>query len=237
MPLDPSKAPQGPRDAAEIRERARIRQTGGLEPCTGPPRPSPPDAWQPHSRYGWPTRAGPYYRGPGMPDPTPRPGLSTVTIGALCGIAAATCWGAGFVAAKHGIAKGLAPTDLAFHRFVWSGLLLMPLVARAGLGDLGGVGWPRGLVILLLAGPLQAITSYTGFTLAPLGHGAVIHPASRGPGRHPAGLSRAGRAADADTDRGRCGDRARPDRVCGRGHHHARRRRAFGRRCCLRAPG
>ncbi len=113
-----------------------------------------------------------------MSDPTPRPGLSTVTIGALCGIAAATCWGAGFVAAKHGIVKGLAPTDLAFHRFVWSGLLLMPLVARAGLGDLGGVGWPRGLVILLLAGPLQAITSYTGFTLAPLGHGAVIHPAS-----------------------------------------------------------
>lgn len=113
-----------------------------------------------------------------MPDPTPRPGLSTVTIGALCGIAAATCWGAGFVAAKHGIVKGLAPTDLAFHRFVWSGLLLMPLVARAGLGDLGGVGWPRGLVILLLAGPLQAITSYTGFTLAPLGHGAVIHPAA-----------------------------------------------------------
>jgi drug/metabolite transporter (DMT)-like permease len=82
------------------------------------------------------------------------------------------------VAAKHGIVKGLAPTDLAFHRFVWSGLLLMPLVARAGLGDLGGVGWPRGLVILLLAGPLQAITSYTGFTLAPLGHGAVIHPAA-----------------------------------------------------------
>jgi drug/metabolite transporter (DMT)-like permease len=82
------------------------------------------------------------------------------------------------VAAKHGIVKGLAPTDLAFHRFVWSGLLLMPLVARAGLGDLGGVGWPRGLVILVLAGPLQAITSYTGFTLAPLGHGAVIHPAA-----------------------------------------------------------
>ena len=40
------------------------------------------------------------------------------------------CWAAGFVAAKHGIAKGLSPTDLAFHRFVWSGLLLMPLVAQ-----------------------------------------------------------------------------------------------------------
>jgi drug/metabolite transporter (DMT)-like permease len=30
----------------------------------------------------------------------------------------------------------------------------------------------------VLAGPLQAIVSYTGFTVAPLGHGAVIHPAA-----------------------------------------------------------
>jgi drug/metabolite transporter (DMT)-like permease len=56
--------------------------------------------------------------------------------------------------------------------------LLLPGVLRAGLGDLGGIGWRRGLVILVLAGPLQAIVSYTGFTLAPLGHGAVIHPAA-----------------------------------------------------------
>ncbi len=99
-------------------------------------------------------------------------------MGILCGIAAATCWAVGFVAAKHGIAVGFTPADLAFHRFVWSGLLLLPVMARAGLADLGGVGWRRGLVILVLAGPLQAITSYTGFTFAPLGHGAVIHPAS-----------------------------------------------------------
>ncbi len=113
-----------------------------------------------------------------MADPTRSSRLSTAAIGALCGVAAATCWAAGFVAAKHGLAAGLSPTDLAFHRFIWSGLLLMPLVAKEGLGNLGGVGWPLGLVILVLAGPLQAITSYTGFTLAPLGHGAVIHPAS-----------------------------------------------------------
>jgi drug/metabolite transporter (DMT)-like permease len=113
-----------------------------------------------------------------MADPTPRSGLSTTAVGALCGVAAATCWAAGFVAATHGLAKGLAPVDLAFHRFIWSGVLLMPLVAKDGLGNLGGVGWPVGLLILVLAGPLQAVTSYTGFTLAPLGHGAVIHPAS-----------------------------------------------------------
>jgi len=109
---------------------------------------------------------------------TLRAGLSATTVGTLCGIGAATCWALGFVAAKHGIAVGFTPADLAFHRFVWSGLLLLPVMMRVGMGNLGGVGWPRGLVILVLAGPLQAITSYSGFTLAPLGHGAVIHPAS-----------------------------------------------------------
>ncbi|MET0278713.1 MAG: DMT family transporter [Pseudorhodoplanes sp.] len=121
-----------------------------------------------------------------MPDPKPDPksgvrpraALSATAIGALCGIAAAICWAAGFVAAKHGIASGMSPNDLAFHRFVWSGLLLVPIMAKAGFGNLGGVGWGRGLVVLVLAGPLQAITSYNGFTLAPLGHGAVIHPGS-----------------------------------------------------------
>ena len=113
-----------------------------------------------------------------MHGPEKRPALSASALGALFGIAAAICWAAGFVAAKHGIAKGMSPTDLAFHRFVWSGLAMVPVMAKAGFADLGGVGWSRGMVILLLAGPLQAISSYTGFTLAPLGHGAVIHPAS-----------------------------------------------------------
>lgn len=111
-----------------------------------------------------------------MPDRNLHTGPSAAAIGALCGIAAAICWGAGLVAAKHGITAGLAPTDIAFHRFVWSGLLMAPVVLRAGPSKLGGLGWSRGLIILILAGPLQAILSYTGFTLAPLGHGAVIHP-------------------------------------------------------------
>jgi drug/metabolite transporter (DMT)-like permease len=112
----------------------------------------------------------------GLPDHHPRTGLSSTAIGTLCGIAAAACWAAGFVAAKHGIAIGLAPADLAFHRFVWSGLLMLPLVIRAGVSDLGGLGWGRGLIIVMLAGPPQAILNYTGLTLAPLGHGAVIQP-------------------------------------------------------------
>ena len=98
--------------------------------------------------------------------------------GIFCGAAAAACWGAGFVAARHGVLIGLELVDIAFHRFVWTGLLLLPAVWRSGLRDLGGIGWGRGLIIALLAGPTQAIASATGFTLTPLGHGAVIQPAS-----------------------------------------------------------
>lgn len=113
-----------------------------------------------------------------MPDQAPRIGLSATALGVLCGIAASVCWAIGFVAGKHGIAAGLTPPDLAFHRFVWSGVLMVPLVARAGLADLGGLGWRRGLIILVLAGPPQALLNYSGLTLAPLGHGAVIQPGS-----------------------------------------------------------
>lgn len=99
-----------------------------------------------------------------------------VLIGTLCGVAAAFCWGAGFVAAKHGVSVGMAPADLALHRFVWTGFVLTLFMARTGLADLGGIGWGRGIVLMLLGGPVQAFMAYKGYTLVPLGHGAVIQP-------------------------------------------------------------
>jgi drug/metabolite transporter (DMT)-like permease len=103
--------------------------------------------------------------------------MRPVLIGILCGAAAALCWAAGFVAAKHGVTIGFSPADLTFHRFFWSGLLLMPIVVRNGLADLGGVGWGRGLIMSVLSGPPQAVIAYTGFILVPLGHGTTIQPA------------------------------------------------------------
>ncbi|HXX25853.1 MAG TPA: DMT family transporter [Pseudolabrys sp.] len=100
-----------------------------------------------------------------------------VLIGVLCGMGAAFGWAVGFVAAKQGIAVGFSPADLAFHRYFWSGLLLIPLVLRAGVSDLGGIGWGRGLVMSVLTGPPQAFIAYSGFVLVPLGHGTTIQPA------------------------------------------------------------
>jgi drug/metabolite transporter (DMT)-like permease len=101
----------------------------------------------------------------------------TMVIGIVCGTLAALAWAAGFVAAKHGIQIGFSPADLAFHRFFWSGLLVLPLIVREGWRDLGGIGWGRALVMTILSGPPQSLLAYTGFILVPLGHGTTIQPA------------------------------------------------------------
>ena len=108
------------------------------------------------------------------PDKAHRP---TVIIGIVCGTLAAFAWAAGFVVAKHGIQIGFSPADLAFHRFFWSGLLMLPLIVREGLRELGGVGWGRGFVMSILSGPPQSLLAYSGFILVPLGHGTTIQPA------------------------------------------------------------
>jgi drug/metabolite transporter (DMT)-like permease len=99
-------------------------------------------------------------------------------LGLACGVGAALFWAAGMVAAKHGISVGMSASDLSFHRFVWAGIVLLPFIARAGLRDLGGIGWGRGLVLTLFGGPLQAALSYSGFLLVPLAHGGVIQPST-----------------------------------------------------------
>jgi len=101
----------------------------------------------------------------------------TMIIGIVCGTLAALAWAAGFVVAKHGIQIGFSPADLAFHRFFWSGLLMLPLIVREGLRDLGGIGWSRASVMTVLSGPPQSLLAYTGFILVPLGHGTTIQPA------------------------------------------------------------
>lgn len=112
-----------------------------------------------------------------MPDPAAAKPLSTLVLGLGCGIATVLFWAAGLVAAKHGIANGLGPAEIAFHRNVWVGLALLPLlVLQGGLRDLGGIGWTRGAALTIFGGVPFAILSSTGFLLVPLGHGAVIQP-------------------------------------------------------------
>lgn len=99
-------------------------------------------------------------------------------LGMACGAGAALCWALGFVATRHGLKIGFTPPDLLMHRFLWSGMAFLPLVLRAGVSDLGGIGWGRGLILMVLGGPVMSLISYTGFLFVPLGHGSVIQPSS-----------------------------------------------------------
>jgi len=93
-------------------------------------------------------------------------------LGVACGLGAALFWALGFVATRHGLKVGFTPADLLMHRFLWSGLAFLPFVLRAGVGDLCGIGWSRGLALMVLGGPVMSIISYTGSCLYPWGMAA-----------------------------------------------------------------
>jgi len=111
-----------------------------------------------------------------MPHPAP-PDARDPVAGLAWGLLAAAIWASYSVLARLAIKAGLSPGDLTLLRFAPGGLLLLPLLWRWGWRDLGGVGWQRGLVLALLAGPGFSMLFMTGFSLAPLAHGAVIAPA------------------------------------------------------------
>ena len=102
--------------------------------------------------------------------------VNPTAIGVICGVVASVFWAAGFAGVRHGLNIGFSPADIAVHRYLWSGLALLPVVVRAGIEDLNGIGWPRGILLTLLGGPVFAIVGYAGFLFVPLGHGGVIQP-------------------------------------------------------------
>src|SRR3954471_2601737 len=112
----------------------------------------------------------------GAETPVPKPDPALALAGVASGVGAALFWALGFVATRHGLKAGFTPADLLTHRFLWSGLAFLPLVFRGGLSDLGGIGWGRGMALIVLGGPVMSLISYTGFLFVPLGHGSVIQP-------------------------------------------------------------
>lgn len=113
-----------------------------------------------------------------MTDPTPATlPPNARTSGLMWGLLAASIWASYSVLARMGVKAGLSPTDMTLLRFAPGALLMAPLMWRWGWRDLAGIGWGRGVVLALLAGPGFSLLFMTGFSLAPLAHGAVIAPA------------------------------------------------------------
>jgi drug/metabolite transporter (DMT)-like permease len=111
-----------------------------------------------------------------MEQPISAPVQKVPVQGVLCGAGSALCWALGFVAARHGVLSGMSPLVLALHRFVWPGIVLLPILATNGLSDLGGLGWRRGIVLTVFGGLPLALWSYFGYLFVPLGHGTIIQP-------------------------------------------------------------
>lgn len=99
-------------------------------------------------------------------------------VGFAWGVAAATIWGGYLAFARAGIVGGLAPLDFALLRYGTAALVAAPFLLRLGLPSLAGIGWRRGLVLTLLAGPPFILLGTLGYRFAPLAHGAVVQPAA-----------------------------------------------------------
>ena len=92
----------------------------------------------------------------------------------LIAVAIVVCVWSGFIVISRMGASGvLLPTDLAALRYGVSGLFMLPVVLRIGLG---GLTIGQIAVLTASAGFGFPLFAYSGFSLAPAAHGAVLLP-------------------------------------------------------------
>lgn len=104
--------------------------------------------------------------------------LSSEQFGATLGVVAALIWGSYLATARAGISSGLGAPDIAFIRYSVAGVIMLPWLLAHEPASLAGIGWRRGVILALLAGPLFVLIGAGGFRFSPLAHGAVIQPAA-----------------------------------------------------------
>lgn len=104
--------------------------------------------------------------------------------GGLCALAVLAIWTSFILVARSSAARTLTPFDLAWLRFAFSGLLVLPLVwwrwpqLRAALGGDAASVRRRLTVLALTAGVGYCALAYSGFFFAPAAHAAVLMPGS-----------------------------------------------------------
>lgn len=85
-------------------------------------------------------------------------------------------YAANIVATRYSVLNGLSSLDLTALRYSVAGLVLLPYFYRLGLRDMGGIGWPKGVILSCLAGAPYMVVFFYGLSLAPAAHGAVLNP-------------------------------------------------------------
>ncbi|MBS0243327.1 MAG: DMT family transporter [Proteobacteria bacterium] len=110
------------------------------------------------------------------PQPSQRP--PSLAMGYAFGMTMALGAATSFAMARAGALRGLAPEDMILARAAVAGIVMLPFLVRWGLPTLAGIGWRRGLLLILTGGPLFAFLQTGGYTFAPLAHGAAIAPST-----------------------------------------------------------
>ncbi len=95
--------------------------------------------------------------------------------GITYGILAAVVWGISPVMVRLGVLGSLDPYDLTALRFLVSGVILLPLVLRRGLG---GLSWGLTLIMATGAGIPFIMVMAGGLLFAPAGHAGIIVPST-----------------------------------------------------------
>lgn len=106
------------------------------------------------------------------------PPTASLAMGYVFGMTMALGAATSFAMARAGALRGLAPEDMIIARASVAGLVMLPFLIKWGMPTLAGIGWRRGLLLLLTGGPLFAFLQTGGYAFAPLAHGAVIAPST-----------------------------------------------------------
>lgn len=104
--------------------------------------------------------------------------------GGLCALAVLAIWTSFILVARFSAERTLTSFDIAWLRFLFSGVLVLPWLAwrgprlRAALGSSTATVFKRASLLALTAGVGYCALAYSGFFFAPAAHAAVLLPGS-----------------------------------------------------------
>ena len=89
---------------------------------------------------------------------------------------AVAIYGGQFVSVRWGLQSGLSAYDMAALRFIFAGAVMLPFFVRAGIGNCAGLGWGKGIALVLTGGVPLTVLSNVGLIFAPAAHASAIQP-------------------------------------------------------------
>lgn len=97
-------------------------------------------------------------------------------LGVLAIISVVAIYSSNLVVTRYSVLNGLTALDLTALRYSVAGVVLLPYFFRLGVRDLGGLGWPKAIVLSCLAGAPYFVLFFYGLSFAPSAHAAVLNP-------------------------------------------------------------